>query len=244
MDMMNIIGRIKQNIHVLLRKTLIIWNDLCSVALTSQHILREFTSVCTCWTKTGYSSSGDGLYTPASRTPNNWLWYVYTYSVTVGGPKALAQSFFVSRIRTQILSAPATRPPDTHASRSQSSRGGVVNLTLGMEARKPAGALSGAGMQKMWKQLGSESWGFQSPEVTKGFHQGSIGRGGRQWAADSDGRVWEERKKGLNWVTISGQTGWLHNADAWWVRHVECQEWRYSRPEVEVQEMDRCIRVS
>lgn len=57
------------------------------------------------------------------------------------------------------------------------------------EAGKPAGPLSGAGMQKMWKQLGSESWGFQSPEVTKGFHPGSVGRGGRRWAVDSDGRL-------------------------------------------------------
>lgn len=57
------------------------------------------------------------------------------------------------------------------------------------EAGKPAGPLSGAGMQKMWKQLGSESWGFESPEVTKGVHPGSVGRGGRRWAADSDGRL-------------------------------------------------------
>lgn len=85
---------------------------------------------------------------------------------------------------------------------------------LNREAGKPAGPLSGAGMQKMWKQLGSESWGFQSPEVTKGFHPGSVGRGGRRWAADSDGRLGVERKRPLNWVTISGQTGWLHNADA------------------------------
>lgn len=36
-------------------------------------------------------------------------------------------------------------------------------------------------MQKMWKQLRSESWGFESPEVTKGFHPGSVGRGRRRW---------------------------------------------------------------
>lgn len=65
--------------------------------------------------------------------------------------------------------------------------GGRVKEALSREAGKPAGPLSGAGMQKMWKQLGSESWGFQSPEVTKGFHPGSVGRGGRRWAADSDG---------------------------------------------------------
>lgn len=41
-------------------------------------------------------------------------------------------------------------------------------------------------MQKMWKQLGSESWGFESPEVTKGFHPGSVGRGGRRRSSDSD----------------------------------------------------------
>lgn len=57
------------------------------------------------------------------------------------------------------------------------------------EEGKPVGPLSGAGMQKMWKQLGSESLGFVSPEVTKGFHPGSAGRGGRHWAADSDGRL-------------------------------------------------------
>lgn len=84
-------------------------------------------------------------------------------------------------------------PPRTHASLAPSSlgvqRGGRVKEALGMEAGKAAGPLSGAGMQKMWKQLGSESWGFQSPEVTKGFHPGSVGRGGRWWAADSDGRL-------------------------------------------------------
>lgn len=52
-------------------------------------------------------------------------------------------------------------------------------------------------MQKMWKQLGSESCGFQSPEVTKGFHPGSVGRGWRRWAADSDGRLLEKNENGL-----------------------------------------------
>lgn len=60
----------------------------------------------------------------------------------------------------------------------------------GREAGKPTGPLSGAGMQKMWKQLGSESRGFQSPEVTKGFHPGNEGRGGEVGrAADGDGRL-------------------------------------------------------
>lgn len=53
--------------------------------------------------------------------------------------------------------------------------------------REAEGPLSRAGMQKMWKQSGSESWGSQRPEVTKGFHPGSVGRGGRRRAADSDG---------------------------------------------------------
>lgn len=74
------------------------------------------------------------------------------------------------------------------------------------EAGKPAGPLSGAGMQKMWKQLGSESRGFQSPEVTKGFSPGEGGSGPLIVMG-------EERKQPLNWVSISGQTGWLHNAD-------------------------------
>lgn len=42
------------------------------------------------------------------------------------------------------------------------------------EPGKLAGPLSGAGMQKMWKQLGSESRGSQSPEVTKGFAPGEF----------------------------------------------------------------------
>lgn len=68
-------------------------------------------------------------------------------------------------------------------------RGGRAEDVLSREAGKPSGPLSGAGMQKMWKQLRSESWGFQSPEVTKGFHPGSVGRVGRSWAVDSDGRL-------------------------------------------------------
>lgn len=66
-----------------------------------------------------------------------------------------------------------------------------------MDAGKPAGPLSGAGMQKMWKQLVSESWGFQSPEVTKGFHPGSVGRGGRRLAAYSDVRLSEKKENGI-----------------------------------------------
>lgn len=70
-------------------------------------------------------------------------------------------------------------------------------------------------MQKMWKQLGSESWGFQNPEVTKGFSPGECRS---RW--EVVGRVIvmvsseKKEKRPLNWVTISGQTGWLHNADA------------------------------
>lgn len=66
---------------------------------------------------------------------------------------------------------------------------GRVKEAPSREAGTSAGPLSGAGMQKMWKQLGSESWCFQSPEVTKGFHPGSEGRGGRRWAADGNGRL-------------------------------------------------------
>lgn len=73
------------------------------------------------------------------------------------------------------------------------------------EAGKPAGPLSGAGMQKMWKQLGSESWGFQSPEVTKGFHPGSVGRGGRRWVADSDGRLGVEENGLLTGLPFQGR---------------------------------------
>lgn len=57
-----------------------------------------------------------------------------------------------------------------------------------MQAGRPAGPLSRTGMQKMWKQLGSESRGFQNPEVTKGFSPGECRS---RWEvvgpADSDG---------------------------------------------------------
>lgn len=133
------------------------------------------------------------------------MWCMCIYSLTVGGLTALAQFQFVC---LSIAPPPHTPvpssthrsqcpcslcPPWTHGSLPMSSLGvqggGRVKEAPGMEAGKPAGPLSGAGMQKMWKQLGSERWGFQSPEVTMGFHPGSVGRGGRRWAADSDGRL-------------------------------------------------------
>lgn len=121
------------------------------------------------------------------------------YSFTVGGLTGLAESLFASWLLPTcafthplltVAHAPFAHLGPMHVQPPSSpgvQRRGRVKEALSREAGKPAGPLSGAGMQKMWKQLGSESWGFQSPEVTKGFHPGSVGRGGRRWATDSDG---------------------------------------------------------
>lgn len=81
------------------------------------------------------------------------------------------------------------------------------------EEQEQARLLSGAGMQKMWKQLGSESWGLSKPQGDKGFSPRECRSKWEALIAVVDSEEVEKENACLTVIPFQ-ETGRLHNPDA------------------------------